>query len=241
MRRNEIVELRKKQTVTTSLVFAEEFDLKHKHVLEKIRKYRVDFSAVKNQFEEGMFVDRKNKEQPMFFMNRDGYMTLVMNMSARGKALELLFERKQMFIKAFNNLEKMVLKEQTNKGNIEWTAAREQGKAIRLETTDIIKRFVEYAEAQGSNNARMYYMNITKMQYRALDILEQGKPKVRDVLSILEIGSLSIAENIVKDGLERYMQEGKHYKEIYLLCKQDVEEFYNKYCTTFKKIEIKND
>lgn len=231
----EIVEVRKKQIVTTSLKFAEEFAINHTEVLKKIRNLTSEYPLVRNRFSEGTFINGRGREYPVFYINRDGYMTLIMNTSAKGESLEFLFYKKEMFIKAFNELEEMVLTQQRNENSIEWKRARTQGKLVRRETTDIIKEFVEYAINQGSKNAKRYYGNITKMQYKALGIIQLGKPKVRDILDIMEIGQLAVAENIVQQGLKRYMEEKVHYKEIYLLCKQDVEEFGNKYCSSFIK------
>ncbi len=233
--KNEIVEVRKKQIVTNSLKFAEEFELIHKNVLAKIRILKADDLALEDEFDESTFTNKRGREYPVFYMNRDGYMTLVMNMSAKGESLKILYKKKRIFIKAFNKLEEMVLTQQRNENSIEWKRAREQGKLVRRETTDIIKEFVEYAINQGSKNAKRYYGNITKMQYKALGIIQLGKPKVRDILDIMDIGQLAVAENIVQQGLKRYMEEKVHYKEIYLLCKQDVEEFGNKYCSSFIK------
>lgn len=222
---SKLVELKKGEICTTSLKFAEEFCINHTHVLEKIRKLTIEYPMVKNQFIEDTFTNDRNRDYTFFWMTRDGYLTLIMNTGARGKSVKLLFEKKQLFIQAFNEMEKLILKKQTNENNLEWKKTREQGKNIRLELTDQIKDFVDYATKQGSKNANMYYSNITKMQYKALDLLQQKSPKIRDTLDLLELNQLLLAENIAKKTIKKCMVEQMHYKEIYLLTKQAVENF----------------
>lgn len=221
-----LVELKKGKPVTTSLKFAEEFDISHSEVLRKIRNLTKEFPIVKDQFLEDIFKNDRNREYPFYWITRDGYMTFIMEVHAKGKkSRELLFEKKQLFIKAFNKMEEELLKIQTNKSNIEWNKAREQGKQIRLELTDVIKDFVDYAISQGSKNAKRYYGNITKMQYKALRFVQEKKPKLRNLLDVLETNQLILAEDLCKRQLKIYMDEKLHYKEIYILVKLDIEKF----------------
>ena len=221
----ELVKLEKGQIMTDSLIFAEEFSLMHLHVLEKIRKLTNETSIVKNQFKKDVFLNKRNREYPFYKITRDGYMTLVMEMNAQGKSRILLLEKKQLFIKAFNKMEELLLKEKTNKQNLDWNKSREQGKSIRLELTDTIKNFVDYATEQGSKNSKMYYANITKMEYKALGILQENTPSLRNTLDMMQLYQLILAEDLVKKQFKKYMNEELHYKEIYLLVKQDLLRF----------------
>ena len=94
--------------VTTSLKIAEVFNKKHQHVMEAIRKLTsVENSTVLKMFVESQYVNEQNKEQPMFVMNRDGFMLLAMGFTGK-KAMEF----KIQFISAFNEMERL-LKEQS--------------------------------------------------------------------------------------------------------------------------------
>lgn len=221
----QLVDLKKGKILTTSLIFAEEFKIAHMHILEKIKNLTIEYSIVKDQFLEDVYTNNRNRQYPFFYITRDGYMTLVMNISAKGESLKLLFEKKQQFIAAFNKMEELVLKQLNNKNNIEWEKTREQGRAIRLELTDTIKEFVDYAKNQGSKHAEMYYANITKMEYKALGIIQQSKPEIRNTLDTLQIYQLLLAEDIAKKMIKNYMNDGLHYKEIYILVKNDILEY----------------
>ena len=210
----------------TSLDISKEFDIMHKHILEKISNLIADVPTVKSQFIENEFTNERNRKYPMYLMNRDGYMTLVMELNAKSKeSRKILSEKKQMFIQAFNKMEEILLKQQTNKNNLEWNKSREQGKQIRLETTDTIKQFVEYATEQGSKSANMYYKHFTKAEYKALGFIEQAKPNLRDTLNLMQLHQLILAEDLTRRSIEKYMKEKLHYKEIYILVKQDIEKF----------------
>ena len=210
----------------SSLDISEEFDIMHKHILEKIGNLIADIPTVKSQFIESEFTNERNRKYPMYLMNRDGYMTLVMELNAKSKESRVrLSEKKQLFIQAFNKMEELLLKEKNNKENLEWNKSREQGKQIRLETTDTIKKFVDYATEQGSKSANMYYKHFTKAEYKALGFIEQAKPNLRDTLNLMQLHQLILAEDLTRRCIEKYMNENLHYKEIYVLVKQDIENF----------------
>lgn len=222
----ELVYVEKGKVFCTSLDISREFDILHLHILEKIRNLTNDIPILKSQFIESEFTNERNRKYPMFVMNRDGYMTLVMELNAKSKESRILLsEKKQLFIKAFNKMEELLSKEYNNKNNLEWEKSREQGKAIRLECTDTIKNFVEYAKAQGSTKAEMYYKHFTKAEYMALGFMEQAKPKLRDTLDLMQLHQLILAEDLTRRCIDKYMSENLHYKEIYVLVKQDIEKF----------------
>ena len=65
------------QVITTSLKVAEKFKKEHRNVLKSIRKLMTAKNvAVAKMFDEQMYVNDQGKEQPMFYMNRDGFTLL---------------------------------------------------------------------------------------------------------------------------------------------------------------------
>ena len=222
----ELVKVKNGKLFCTSLDISEEFEIGHNRVLEKIRNLTDDIPTVKKEFSESKFTNNRNRKYPMYHITRRGYMTLVLNLDAKTKESKiLLMQKKELFIDAFEKMEKLLLQERNNKQNLEWKKSREQGKQIRLNLTDTIKEFVEYAESQGSKNAARYYSNITKMEYKSLGFMQQSKPKLRDTLDLMELHQLILAEDLCKRKIAEYMKQELHYKEIYLLIKQDIEKF----------------
>jgi hypothetical protein len=161
-------------------------------------------------------------------MTRDGFSLLAMGFHGR-EAMEW----KLKFLEAFNAMEAKLI-ELASKAKapkappIDWAAARLQGKQARKDFTDTVKKFVDYATAQGSQSASMYYMNLTKMEYKALDLLDLQKSAIgnfRDTLDGIDVGFLHVAEIIAASALEAGMADGIHYKEVFQLAKQKVQAY----------------
>lgn len=104
--KNNLVIMHDKQAVTTSLALAEVFEKKHQHVMEAIRKLTVENSTVKKMFVEDSYLNSRNQQQPMYYMNRDGFTLLAMGFTG-SKAMEF----KLKYIDAFNKMEKQIKEE----------------------------------------------------------------------------------------------------------------------------------
>lgn len=104
---NDLVIMHEQQAVTTSLKVAEVFQKNHRDVMEKIRNMTAENSAVLKMFVEDEYINSQNKQQPMYYMNRDGFTLLAMGFTG-SKAMEF----KLKYIDAFNKMEKRI-KEQT--------------------------------------------------------------------------------------------------------------------------------
>ena len=97
------------QVITTSLLVAETFEKEHRNVLKSIRKLMSATNvAVAQMFDETTYVNEQGKEQPMFFMNRDGFTLLAMGFSGE-KALKFKVD----YINAFNKMEAELKSQQT--------------------------------------------------------------------------------------------------------------------------------
>lgn len=92
-----------------------------------------------------------------------------------------------------------------------WLSIRQETKQVRRMETDTIKKFVEYAKAQGSTHADTYYMNFTKLVQSQLGIAP-GERDVQDQKVLMRLKSL---ETIVDMHIETLMKEKAPYKEIY--------------------------
>lgn len=205
---------------TTSRVVAKHFGKRHDNVLRDIRALECPPEFHLLNFEEREFKDHRGQMYPEFEMTRDGFTILSMGFTG-GKAMEW----KLKFLAAFNAMEQSLIDQH---GRISWNEGRKTGKTIRLALADTIADFVKYATAQGSTKAEKYYTSITRMEYKALDLLEQQKQSVlekvpfRDTLSVMDICDLTAAERFARGAIQKGMDEGLPYKDIYLLAKERV-------------------
>lgn len=100
---NNLVIMKNKQAVTSSLQVAETFGKQHKHVLESIKNLVAENSAAKSMFAEGSYENR-GKEYRMSYMNRDGFTLLAMGFNGK-TALNF----KLQYIQAFNKMEQQII------------------------------------------------------------------------------------------------------------------------------------
>jgi Rha family phage regulatory protein len=205
----------------SSRTVAEVFGKHHHRVLHAIRQLEIPEEINRNYFRSIEFTDSRSRAQDEIIMTRDGFSLLCMGFTG-AKAMQW----KLKFLAAFNAMEEKLVKESDK---LEWNAARLQIKAVRKSFTNAVQDFVAYATEQGSKSATMYYANITKMEYKALDLLDKQKSAVggnfRDTLDLMDISALTMAEVIAKSALESGMQQKMHYKEIYQFAKQKVNEY----------------
>ena len=103
---DELVIMHDKQVVTTSLKVAEIFEKEHRVVMKSIRNLTAQNYAVKKMFVEDSYLNSRNQQQPMYYMNRDGFTLLAMGFTG-SKAMEF----KLKYIDAFNKMEKQIKEE----------------------------------------------------------------------------------------------------------------------------------
>jgi len=217
---NDLISVVDSQMLVNSMGVAKHFRKNHKDVLKAIDN--LDCSA---NFSQRNFAPRdylvRGRTYPSFDLTRDGFSFLCMGFTGKEAA-----KWKEQYINAFNMMERELLKQHDK---LEWKQARLQGKSVRRDITDTIQKFVEYATAQGSKNATMYYSNITKMEYKALGLIANAdkQGKFRDTLDLMDLGFLIVAEQVAKQAIENGMQRNSNYKDIYQFAKERVTEYAN--------------
>lgn len=101
---NDLVIMKDKQAVTSSLQVAETFDKEHKNIMRDIGKLLESGGSKlsREMFATGAYGNR-GKQYPMYYMNRDGFTLLAMGFTGT-KALKF----KLQYIEAFNSMEEQV-------------------------------------------------------------------------------------------------------------------------------------
>lgn len=89
-----------------------------------------------------------------------------------------------------------------------WQATRTGSKEARKAEGDTIARFVKYAQAQGSQNAERYYVNLSRLANEAAGITN------RDEAHTSELALLQLSETVIDAALCEGMEAGRHYKDI---------------------------
>lgn len=92
-----------------------------------------------------------------------------------------------------------------------WLGTRQETKQVRRQETDVIKKFVEYAEGQGSTHANNYYTLLTNLANKRAGVESKGRDKT-DQKTLLRLKSL---ETLIEMRLETLMNNNIPYKEAY--------------------------
>jgi Rha family phage regulatory protein len=218
--KTDLVHKIKNDFFTNTLIVAENLEVSHKDLLRTVERL---LERTKKQcagqhivFIESSFTNKQGRTYPMYEMNEDAYMLLAMQLSQYEKA----FQVQVAIVKAFREMAIALVNQQ----NVSWIEARKSGKIARVAETDVIKDFVEYATAQGSKSAKMYYMNITKMTNKALEFIIQDKTgtPIRDLTSLENLGFIIALDKRAANAIAHGMAENMHYKDIYHYAKDEV-------------------
>jgi len=203
----------------SSLVVAEEFGRQHKHVLRTIDSLISDGTITEPEFGLSEYTDSSGRRNKCYELYEDGF-PIAMPFIGGRKARQ----GQRKLVKEFSKLRRLT----ERRAAADWQQARLEGKDARRHQTDTIAAFIEYATAQGSKNAKHHYVNLTKMTYKALFLVEQGlrmPNMLRDLLDGMQLSFRTTAEyvcaNALKEGMEREIQ----YKEIYVLARKRVETY----------------
>jgi len=224
----QLVEAEKKDIYCDSTTVARRFGMKHndvaraiKTIMPKLREYWAETRGAGctpkiSEFE----TEYRGTKYTAYKMNRDAFVLVMMRFETKRAR-----EWQGKFLAAFNEMERRLLQMDMNANSGGWIASRTESKGIRRDETDVIKAFVDYATAQGSKNAKHYYGNITKATYKALDLMGQHNPELRDTLSGCELAEIMLAERLIRNKLQEYMDKGRHYKDIYQSIVEDLGAF----------------
>lgn len=158
---DELVIMQNEQAVTTSLKVAEVFGKRHDNVMKSIKSLIAEnltpnFLGVGNMFVESTYLNKQKHEQPMFYMNRDGFTLLAMGFTGK-KAMQF----KLKYIDAFNKMESIVKKEN------QFAMPQTFGEALQLaaDQQKLIEKNqpkVEYYDQQMRNPGLMTVTEIAK-------------------------------------------------------------------------------
>jgi Rha family phage regulatory protein len=229
---NDLVVLHNEKPMVSSQIIAEKFGKVHAKLIRDIDNLHCSESFKGANFGKCSFKNKMGREFDGYMMTKDGFAFLCMGFTGKKAA-----EWKEKYIAAFNAMESQLARRDEG---IEWKQARLQSKQARRSVTDTISDFVKYAEDQGSKSAVMYYSNITKMEYKALELIaknENVSKGFRDTLDSMQLCFLSAAEQVAKAALKNGMDNGLHYKEIYIDAKLKV----TAYASTVGFARLEND
>jgi len=215
----DIVKMVKGILLVSTLDIWEGLGVEHRAIIALIQKYELEFQSIR-AFTFQM-LKSKGRPTPFCLLDEEQATFLITLMRNSAEVVPFKLRLTREFYRMRRELSRLASQNQ----NAEWLEQRNAGKETRLIATDTIKAFVDYAKAQGSQNAEKYYANISTMENKALFFLEQKFKNLRDMLNIHQLSTIKSADMIVMKALNDGMAQELHYKDIYKLAKVRVEGF----------------
>lgn len=201
---------------------SEGFQRRHDRIIKHVKEYYEIFLSMEKTYGRTKpevptrKVKTKGRSVQEYLLNETQTIflgTLFRTSSKKKDDSVLLF--KARLAKDFVALKEQNLALKRHKDEPHYQITRDAGKLVRKQTTDEMKRFVEYATSQGSKSANRYYTNITNMMNGMLFIIEGKYKNLREVMTIQQLMTVSSAEQIINRGLKSGMNKKMFYKEIY--------------------------
>jgi len=153
---NDLVIMKDKQAVTSSLQVAEVFKKEHKNILRDIDNLEIDRLNFEHMFMTGNEPDSYGRDRKVIYMNRDGFTLLAMGFTGK-KAMGF----KLQYIEAFNKMEHQI---QTGGFQIPHTMAD----ALRLaadqaEKIELMKPKVLFADSVATSKTTILIGELAKV------------------------------------------------------------------------------
>ena len=210
---NDLVFLKSKQAITTSLKVAEYFEKRHDRLLQTIEEQYGDLHEFVEMFSKATYPDSYGRQQPMYLMNRDGFFMLMTGFT--GKKANAV---KLAFIKQFNAMEQILLNQQ----NEQWQKIRSAIKVSYKDLSAAVKELYEWAVSHGCKAPeKAFYQNFAKLMNKTLGI----KPNSRDTLATWQLYEIEKLQFIATTIITGLLAKGEDYHLPYRDCKAAFETY----------------
>ncbi len=217
---SDLVFLENNQALTTSLKVAEYFEKRHDRVLRAIS---TSIQAVPKNgdsakaFIKSIYKDESGKSNPMYLLNRDGFMFVVMGFTGE-KAARL----KWNYIQAFNAMEETLRELLVERKSEQWREIRNETKQNYRVLTAAVQKLYDRAKSQGSKaTEKSFYVQFAKLINKTLNI----KAGSRDKLALWQLYEIDKLQFIAKTIIEDNVAKGDDYHLPYRVSKTTFEEY----------------
>jgi phage regulator Rha-like protein len=197
------------QVCINSLDIVKEFGREHKSVLRTVNELIADATISRHESVSRTY-KKRGKEYPCYELNEAGFLKAMPFIGGRKSK-----EGQQRLVDEFLKVRKLLERQSKERETLAYQVARLSGKDSRGILTDAIQAFVAYAKEFGSQNADRYFANITNAVYKTLLIIEPQATEVRELLTAIQLSTLSTFELIAAQVLTEGMEQQQPYKEVF--------------------------
>lgn len=189
---------------TTSEIIAAGTGINHRRVRDAIRKYQTDLEAfgVLGAYQTKTPNNQEGGRNATGYILNEQQATFLLTLL---KNTPIVVAFKKELVRQFYAMRSLLLE----RASPVWQDARSLGKEIRRRETEAIKRLVDYAAAQGSRNAGMYYVNLSRLADATVGIVE------RDRAQVVQLTALLLVEQTIAREITAGIEAGAPYWAIY--------------------------
>jgi phage regulator Rha-like protein len=188
---------------------AKEFGRQHKNVLQTLDDLLAEGTISRLESKPRDYLNR-GKVYRCFELNKAGFLKAMPFIGGRKSK-----EGQRLFVDEFLRIETALERQSKERETLAYQVARLSGKDSRGILTDVIQSFVAYAKGRGSQNADRYFSNVTTAVYKAMLVIEPQATEVRELLTAIQLSTLSTFELIAAQALTVGMEKQQPYKDIY--------------------------
>lgn len=165
---------------TTSEIIAAGTGINHRRVRDAIRKYQSDLEAfgVLGAYQTKTPNNQEGGRNATGYILNEQQATFLLTLL---KNTPVVVAFKKELVRQFYAMRSLLLE----RASPVWQDARSLGKEIRRQGTKAIKHLVDYATAQVSRNAGMYYVNLSRLADATVGIVERDKAQVVQLTALL--------------------------------------------------------
>jgi phage regulator Rha-like protein len=188
---------------------AKEFGRQHKNVLQTLDDLLAEGTISRLESKPRDYLNR-GKVYRCFELNKAGFLKAMPFIGGRKSR-----EGQRLFVDEFLRIETALERQSKERETLAYQVARLSGKDSRGILTDAIQAFIAYAKGMGSQNADRYFANITTAVYKAMLVIEPQATEVRELLTAIQLSTLSTFELIAAQVMTEGMEQKQPYKNIY--------------------------
>ncbi|WP_035052867.1 phage regulatory protein/antirepressor Ant [Carnobacterium pleistocenium] len=160
-----LVIMKNRQALTTSLQIAVDFEKEHYDVIKSINRLKEDVGSFSEMFVEDSEPDSYGRPRKIYFMNRDGFVLLAMGYNGK-KALDF----KMKYIQAFNQMETQLIEQAKDSYMIEdpvkraekWIQERKQVQQLELENSQLKPKAI-FADSVAASDTSILINDLAKL------------------------------------------------------------------------------
>jgi len=211
--------------VVSTLDMCGPLGVEHHAIVQLVKKYEMQLKEIGPVAFQMRVGTRGGTPVSFCYLDEEQTTFLVTLMKNSEPVVKFKYRLSREFYKMRNEITRIQAVAANNSLNIEWVEARESGKPVRRQETDVLKQLVAYAIADGSTNAHRYYGIYSRMANEILFNIQQKAGNLRDVCNAGQLGTLKVVDHIIERSLLEGMAAGIHYRQIYRDTKAKVMQF----------------